>query len=238
MKFSSPKKCFIYLHLSDDMMNTQRIIKISLADEVANSIRRQIMEDKLKPNEQLPTEAELTRSLGVGRSTLREAVKILVHSGLIRVQQGVGMFVEENRSIKEPFSQRLQRVDNEDLDEVRKLLEMKIAEKAAVKRTKTDIQKMKQALELRKLKADLHDLTGCVDADIEFHSAIAAASKNDMLSELYHTLSIHLKKWFIELYVDTDIFKETQRLHEQLLDSIIQQDAKKAWNAAARIIDK
>jgi DNA-binding FadR family transcriptional regulator len=192
----------------------------------------------LKPNEQLPTEAELTHSLGVGRSTLREAVKILVHSGLIRVQQGVGMFVEENRGIKEPFSQRLQRVDNEDMDEVRKLLEMKIAEKAATKRTKVDIQKMKQALETRKKMADLNDLPGCVGADIEFHLAIATASKNDILSELYHTLSIHLKKWFVELYNNTNIFKETQRLHEQLLESIIQQDAKKAWNAAARIIDK
>ncbi|MFT3703943.1 MAG: FCD domain-containing protein [Agriterribacter sp.] len=220
------------------MMNTKKIIKISLADEVANSIRQEIIEDKLKPNDQLPTEAELTRSFGVGRSTLREAVKILVHSGLIRVQQGVGMFVEENRGIKEPFSQRLQRVDNEDLDEVRKLLEMKIAEKAAMKRTKADLQKMKQALELRKKRADRNDLSGCVDADIEFHSAIAGASKNDILSELYRTLSIHLKKWFVELYSDTDIFKETQRLHEQLLESITQQDAKKAWNAAARIIDK
>lgn len=220
------------------MMNTQKIIKISLADEVASSIRKQIIAGKLKANDQLPTEAELTKSLGVGRSTLREAVKILIHSGLIRVQQGVGMFVEETRSIKEPFTQRLQSADNEDLDEVRKLLEMKIAEKAAMKRTKADIQKIKQALELRKQMADINNLTGCVEADIEFHSAIASASKNEILSELYHTLSVHLKKWFVELYSDTAIFKETQRLHEQLLESIIQQDPKKAWKAAARIIDR
>lgn len=218
------------------MMNTKKIIKLSLADEVANSIKAQILDNKLKPADQLPTEAELTKAFGVGRSTLREAVKILVHSGLIRVQQGVGMFVEEKQSMHEPFTQRLQRVDNEELDEVRQLLEMKIAEKAAQKRTKADIQKIKSALNERRSTAEAGNLAGCVNADIAFHLAIAAAAKNEILAELYQTVSAHLKNWFIELYTDTRVFKETQRLHELLLEYIIQQEPKKAWNASARII--
>lgn len=224
------------MQLSDDMMNTKKIVKLSLADEVAKTIKNQILNLQLKPNDQLPTEAVLSKSLGVGRSTLREAIKILVHSGLIRVQQGVGMFVEESSSIKESFALRVQRVDNEALDEVRKLLEMKIAEKAALKRTKADIQKMKSALEERQKTAAKNDLAGCVEADISFHLAIAAASKNEILAELYQTLSTHLKNWFIELYSHTQVFKETQRLHELLLQHIIQQEPKKAWNAAAKII--
>lgn len=219
------------------MMNTKKIVKISLADEVANSIKQEILEHKLMPNDQLPTEAELTKVYGVGRSTLREAVKILVNSGLIRVQHGIGMFVEEKQSLKEPFAQRLQRVDNEALDEVRKLIEMKIAEKAAINRTKTDIKKMKQYLTERSIAADNNDLAACVEADIAFHLSIAAAAKNEILAELYQSLSAHLKKWFIELYTDTKTFKDTQRLHEQLLECIIQQEPKKAWNASARIIE-
>ncbi len=159
------------------MMNTGKIIRISLADEVANKIREQILSGKLQPDQQLPTESELTRTLGVGRSTLREAVKILVHSGLIRVQQGVGMFVEAGRGIREPFAQRLQRVSNADLDEVRKLLEMKIAEKAALVRTKLDIQKIRKHLDERRVAAEQGDLEACVEADIAFHTAIAMASK-------------------------------------------------------------
>lgn len=219
------------------MMNTGKIIRISLADEVANKIREQILSGKLQPDQQLPTESELTRTLGVGRSTLREAVKILVHSGLIRVQQGVGMFVEAGRGIREPFAQRLQRVSNADLDEVRKLLEMKIAEKAALVRTKLDIQKIRKHLDERRVAAEQGDLEACVEADIAFHTAIAMASKNEILFELYQSLATHLKKWFIALYDDTEVFKETNRLHEQLLESIVQQDAKKAWNAAARILE-
>lgn len=219
------------------MMIMDKIVKTSLADEAANRIKQQVLVKKLKPGDQLPTEAELTQSLGVGRSTLREAIKILVHSGLIRVQQGVGMFVEENRGIKEPFAERIQRVDNEDLDEVRKLIEVKIAEKAALKRTKSDIQKMRLALDERKKNAAEGNLVACVEADIAFHNAIAAAAKNEILAELYQSASAHLKKWFIELYTNTQTFKETQKLHEQLLESIIQQDAKKALNASAKIIE-
>ncbi|MFT3947488.1 MAG: FCD domain-containing protein [Agriterribacter sp.] len=219
------------------MMNTKKIVKISLADEVANSIKQEILDEKLKPNNQLPTEAALTKIYGVGRSTLREAVKILVNSGLIRVQHGIGMFVEEKQTLNEPFTQRLQRVDNAALDEVRKLIEMKIAEKAAINRTKTDIKKMKQYLSERSIAADNNDLAACVEADIAFHLSIAAAAKNEILAELYQSLSAHLKKWFIELYTNTQIFKDTQRLHEQLLECIIQQEAKKAWNASARIIE-
>ncbi|MFT3749714.1 MAG: FCD domain-containing protein [Agriterribacter sp.] len=218
------------------MMNTKKIVKISMADEVANNIKREILEKKLKPNDQLPTEAELTKAYGVGRSTLREAVKILVNSGLIRVQHGIGMFVEEKQTLNEPFTQRLQRVDNAALDEVRKLIEMKIAEKAAINRTRTDIKKMKEHLNKRRETAANNDLAACVEADIAFHLSIAAAAKNEILAELYQSLSTHLKKWFIELYTDTAIFKDTQRLHEQLLECIVQQEAKKAWNASARII--
>lgn len=219
------------------MMNAGKIIRVSLADEVANKIKEQIRLGKLHPGQQLPTEMELTRTFGIGRSTLREAIKILVHSGLIRVQQGVGMFVESARGIREPFSERLQRASNTDLDEVRKLLEIKIAEKAALSRTKTDIQKIKKHLEERQKAAEDNDLAAAVEADIAFHSAIALASKSEILFELYQSMATHLKKWFIELYDDTVVFKETNRLHEQLFESIVQQDAKKAWNAAQKIIE-
>lgn len=225
------------LHLSDDMMNTGKIIRISLADEVANKIREQIVSGKLQPGQQLPTESELTQTFGVGRSTLREAVKILVHSGLLRVQQGLGMFVEANRSLREPFAQRLQRVSNSDLDEVRRILEVKIAEKAAQVRTKADIQKIKKHLDDRKLASEEGRLEAAVEADIAFHTAIALASKNEILLELYQSLATHLKKWFIELYDDTTVFRQTNKLHEQLFDSIVQQDPKKAWNAAVKILE-
>lgn len=208
----------------------------SLADEVASKIQEQISFGKYKVNEKLPIEPELMKSFGVGRSTIREAIKILANSGLLRVQQGIGTFVEQSTSNREPMEQRLKRANVQDLDEVRQLLEMKIAEKAAINRTDSDIIAIKAHLENRKKSAAAGLIEDCIEADVQFHIAIAEASKNEILADLYRSTSIHLKNWFLQIYPDTAVFEETYSLHEQLLKSIIAGDAKKAWSIAAKII--
>ncbi|WP_255547545.1 FadR/GntR family transcriptional regulator [Mucilaginibacter sp. dw_454] len=217
------------------MMNNI-ITKRSLADEVASKLQQQILLGKYKPNEKLPIEPELMKSFGVGRSSIREAIKILVNQGLLRVQQGLGTFVEGNGNSREPLNLRLKRADMEELDEVRQLLEMKIAEKAATNRTEEDIEKIGHWLKIRKANAVAGQLEACIEADIEFHTAIAEASKNEVLADLYKAVSVHVKNGFYAIYNDTSIFKDSQALHEQMLKCIINGDAKKAWHTAARII--
>ncbi len=212
------------------------INKQSLADKVAEKLQGQISLGQYKANDQLPIEPELMKLFGVGRSTIREAIKILANSGTLRVQQGIGTFVENVTGSKEPFEQRLKRADMQDLNEVRELLEMKIAEKAAVNRTNNDILVMKGYLNSRRKAAAVGLIEECIEADIHFHVAIAEASKNEILADLYKSASIHLKTWFHHLYADTVIFQKTQALHELLLKSITDRDAKKAWNTAAKII--
>lgn len=212
------------------------INKKSLAEEVASKLQEQIFLGHYKLNEKLPIEAELMKSFGVGRSSIREAMKILANSGLLRVQQGVGTFVQEVTSTREPMDQRLQRASLKDLDEVRQLLELKIAEKAAINRSEEDIIAMKQHLAARMKAANEGLLEDCVEADIQFHIAIAEASKNEILADLYKSISKHLKKEFLSLYPDTDIFQETYAIHEQLLKSIIAKNPKKTWNIVAEIV--
>jgi DNA-binding FadR family transcriptional regulator len=216
-------------------MNT-RILKKSLADEVAAKLQEQISLGHYKVNEKLPIEPELMKNFGVGRSTIREAIKILTNSGLLRVQQGVGTFVEQVSANREPMDQRLKRANVKDLDEVRQLLEIKIAEKAALNRTEKDIEAMKAHLADRRVAAQAGLLEACVDADINFHVAIAEASKNEILADLYKSASVHLKNWFMQIYPDTNIFIETTAIHEQLYKAIIAGDSKKAWNIASKII--
>lgn len=213
-----------------------RIIKKSLADEVASKIQEQILLGKYQLNEKLPIEPELMKSFGVGRSTIREAIKILTNTGLLRVQQGAGTFVEQVTGTREPMEQRLKRANVQDLDQVRQLLEMKIAELAARNRTDADIMVIKGHLEDRKNAAVMGLKEACIDADVKFHMAIAEASKNEILAELYKSIAIHLKNWFMTIYPDTVIFQETYPIHEQLLKSIIAGDSKKAWSIAAKIL--
>lgn len=217
-------------------MTNNLIPRRSLADEVAAQLQQQIALGKYKTGEQLPIEPELMKSFGVGRSTIREAIKLLVNSGLLRVQQGLGTFVEGSEGIKEPLPQRLKRADFKDLDEVRQLIEIKIAEKAAANRTGDDLTEIRQWLAARKKAAIADQLVECVEADIRFHTAIAVASKNEVLADLYKTLTIQIKNWFLTIYSDAVDFRRTQQLHEQLLKAIEAGDTKKAWNIAAKII--
>lgn len=224
---------------SDDMTNSKSlpIKRNSLADEVAQRLQEQISLGTYKTGEKLPTEPALMESFGVGRSTIREAVRILANSGVLRVQQGLGTFVEEQTGIVEPLPQRLKRAPFEDLDEVRQLLELKIAQKAALNRSEQDLEQMTQCLKKRKDYGAANQVAECIQADIDFHLAIAQASGNSILMDLYRTVAMHLKAKFIERFKTTDTFVNTQQLHKNLLNSIVAQDDQKAWQCVQKIID-
>jgi DNA-binding FadR family transcriptional regulator len=218
------------------MNNEQYTIKRSnLVDEVAGLLQRKISLGEFNSDQKLPPEPELMQLFGVGRSTIREAIRTLSNAGVVRVQQGSGTFVSPKKTSSETLSQRLQRAKGMEINEVRQLLELKIAEKAALNRTEQDIEKIKKHLWDRHQMALLNNAGKCIEADILFHRSIAEASKNAILADLYHTVADHLKEYFLEIYIDTEPFIQTQSLHESLLQSIIEQDSKKAWDWALQI---
>ncbi|HVU98554.1 MAG TPA: FadR/GntR family transcriptional regulator [Puia sp.] len=207
----------------------------SLADAVVGRLQQQLSLGVYKPGDKLPSEPELMAEFGVGRSTIREAVRILANTGLLTVRQGSGTMVEAQRGIAEPLPQRLRRASAADLDEVRQLLEIKIAEKAALLRTRKDITKMKALLDERNTAAMTRDIEGAIRSDIQFHIAIAVASRNDILADLYRTVAEQMTRHFHQTHLTTQKFIESQQLHEQLLQAIIDQDPKKAWQYAEKI---
>ena len=208
----------------------------SLADAVVSKLQQQLSLGEYQPGEKLPSEPELMDQFGVGRSTIREAIRILANTGLLSVRQGSGTFVEQQTGIAEPLSIRLKRADAKDLDEVRQLLEMKIAEKAALHRSKRDLEKMKALLKKREAAAKAGDTEAAILADIQFHVAIAAASRNDILADLYRAFAGQLTRHFRDLHHNTEAFIRTQSWHESLLKSIVDQDPEKAWHWSSKIV--
>lgn len=208
----------------------------SLAEEVASHLRGRIISGEIKVGEKLPAEGELSTFYGVGRSTIREAVKALANSGLLRVKQGLGTFVESQYAVNEPISQRLKRAPSGDLDEIRQILEMKIAEKAAVKRTKSDIEKIAVCLAEIDKANQSGSLENSIDADIMFHMALAEAAHNQLLLEFYQMASEHLRKWYSKIYSSSEVFATAFVLHKKLSDVIAAGDSKAAWKVAEEII--
>lgn len=218
------------------MSTTETIIQRSgLADTVAGKLKELIKSGMYNTGDRLASEPELMQQFGVGRSSIREAIRILSNCGLVRVQQGVGTFVELREGIAEPLHQRLNRASGNDLNEVRQLLELKIAEKAACNRTDEDIRMMSDFLQKRNDAAVNNLIEECLNADINFHISIALAAKNDILADLYKSVAAKMKKSFMQVMVDTEIFKQKKDMHAALLQSIIDKDSKKAWYWAAKI---
>lgn len=215
---------------------THPLPRHNLADAVVGKLQQQLSLGEYQVGQKLPSEPELMEQFGVGRSTIREAIRILANTGLLHVRQGSGTFVAMQQGIAEPLAQRLRRADARDLDEVRQLLEMKIAEKAALHRSKKDIEKMKVLLKKRDMAAKAGDTEAAIQTDIQFHVAIAAASRNDILADLYKTFAEQVIRHFREVHHSTESFIQSQHWHEALLKSIVDQDPKKAWQWAAKIV--
>lgn len=219
------------------MMNRNPISRKSLTDEVVDKLQHYISSGKYKPNEKLPTESALMEHFQVGRSTIREAVRILSNCDVVYVQHGIGIFVHPSPETGEPLSKRLKRADVENIFEVKLLLEMKIAEKAATHRKENHIRKMEAALENRALYGKEAALDKCIEADVNFHIAIAEACGNDILADLYKAFG----KRFMESYLkmdstwSTDKLLMSQQLHRDLLESIIQKKPETAWELAQKI---
>ena len=212
------------------------IRKRSLAEELAERLRQRITDEQFEVGEKLPAEPELMRIFGVGRSTVREAVKILVNMGFLKVQQGAGTFVESRAAADDPMAQRLRRADIRDLDEVRRILEVAIVERAAGRRTEQDIEKIERFLAERGATAAAGRLEACIEADIRFHVALAEATHNEILYELYRSATIHLQQGFEHIYVDTGYFLASQPTHERLVRDIIARDARKALHTIGIIL--
>ena len=209
------------------------IQKKSLADMVAEQLRQQIAEGVYTIGDKLPTEPELMKTFKVGRSSIRDAVNM----GVVQVRQGAGTFVAE-ASDANGGSINMSIADRTELDEVRKILDIAIVEKAVARRTEKDIERMQSSLEARKANAKDGLLKECIEADMNFHIAIADATHNRILADIYRSASLHLLSEFNRIYDGTDCFINSQSSHEKLLRYIIAGDLKNARKMATRIVEE
>ena len=204
---------------------------------IAETLKQQITEGTYRVGDKLPTEPELMKTFGVGRSSIREAVKLLVNMGVVRVQQGSGTFVAVP-SNNDDVNIKMSTADRTELDEVRKILDIAIVEKAVARRTEKDIERMRASLEKRKVNAEKGLLEECIEADLNFHIAIADAAHNRILADIYRSAATHLLSEFNRIYDGTDCFINSQTSHEKLLKHIIAGDLKNARKTATIIVEE
>jgi len=215
-----------------------QIQRKTLAQEVADRLIEGISSDEYAIGEKLPIESELMKIYGVGRSSIREAIKILSIQGILNVQQGVGTFVV-SKNAHETLDSQMNKAQIEEVQEVRSLLDSKIAAKAAINRTEEDLKTIKKYLDLRYQFAEENLATECYQADINFHLAIAESCGNNLLKEIYKVATKHIMSSFeTRHHNNTESFKISQKIHTDLFNAIENGDAEKASVIAQKIVDQ
>jgi len=211
-----------------------RIKKIRLTDSVISAIKEMIVEEGFKPGDKFYSENELTKKLGVSRSSIREAVKILETTGLVQVSQGKGIFIDDiqGRRLSE-FSSWLKNNEQAIREhfEVRMILESKTARYAAEKADGDDIRRMEEAhAQFVKFSSE-NNIEEAISADGKFHRLLAAATKNETLHVLMKAITTKLSTgWISSLYTPGRMEKTTSE-HADILRAVKKGDAAGAENA-------
>jgi len=167
-------------------MAFKTIRKSSAPEMVAQQIVEKIADGELSPGVRLPSQRELAKMLGVGRSSVREAINALMVMGYLEPIQGKGTFIRdvlpETGSGLEKLNIAFSTGSIFDLMEARELLECHLAGLAAERAEASQINQLRETLKNASKTEKAYDLF--LDADIHFHEAVADAANNVVLCEL------------------------------------------------------
>lgn len=202
---------------------------------VIERIKEALMNRELKPGDYLPSETELTRSLGVGKTTVREAIKMLQAMGVVEVKRGQGTIIREHpeESVLNPliFQLVLQQGENQDIIELRKMFEPAYTLMAMENATEEDIERIRQTIE--RLQNAVEQGIPQAEDDLAFHHAILQSTHNPFVIRIGETIlqlfKISISRSMrtipeIALHDHRQIFeafcaKEEQKLHDAIIKS-------------------
>lgn len=205
---------------------------------VLEEIQKQIAEGHIRPGDYLPSEADLAERFGVGRSSIREAMRVLQLLGVVEVIQGRGTYLREPGIL--PLVLDWSRISQQGITaeviEARQFMEVLLAQLAAERATAEDIKTLTGALHYS--EATLSSMETNVRAGVDFHLALADAAHNQVLALMYRTI----RDVYLEIARRTrrtpEIARDRFRDHEQLLQAIINHDPAAATQTMRAHLDK
>lgn len=168
---------------SDQALSLSPIPRSSLAETVARQLLKEIRVKRLEPGTKLPSERDLMQALGVGRSSIREAINGLTMLGAVEVRHGQGAFVTAAANGIAPsrtIALALARGVTSELFEARRLVETETARRAAERRTDADLVEITTAITDH--EAAVAASLPAVEPAVRFHVEVAEAAHNEVLA--------------------------------------------------------
>ena len=210
----------------------------SIPEVVLEEIHRLIAAGELRVGDRLPSEAELAERFGVGRSSIREAMRALHLLGVIEVIQGKGTFVRQPSllPLMIDWSRIAQMGIITEVMETRRFIEVLLAQLAAERATEEDIANLRAALE--RCRASISNLDSDIEAGVNFHLTLADAAHNQVLALMYRTI--------YDLYLETarrtrvtpEAAQSRVQDHERIFQAIVDRDPNAAAQAMTEHLEK
>ncbi|MFC0304726.1 FadR/GntR family transcriptional regulator [Rhizorhabdus histidinilytica] len=210
-----------------------------LVDQVITAIQDAIDKGVFKVGDRLPSEARLGADFGVGRSTIREALRVLSHLNRVETRTGSGSYVVDNSRF-EPAPSEMSLDEVEAIYDFRYTIEAPAAEQAALRHTSRQMKTIRRLLAETKRQVDLLDMDGVAAADTDLHIAILEAAGSSVAVEVYQAQRHRWEQALKSLITLTGPIVKTssahaiQILHDELIDAIERRDGK----AAVRLVHR
>lgn len=212
----------------------------SLVNEIIIQLSQAILEGDFKPGDKLLSEAQLCEKLGVGRNSLREAIKMLNAIGVLETKRGQGTFLakEISHDVFNPliFKLILEPKSAKDIYELRILLETIIILMAIKKADDKDIESAKNVLlEVKKLlEQNSTDIDRFVKLDIKFHMVIAKSTHNYLVETILDTIMVIFEPFIKKVLSSENGMQISVINHENLIKIIEEKNSLEAMNVVIK----
>ncbi|RZQ64838.1 FadR/GntR family transcriptional regulator [Amycolatopsis suaedae] len=210
--------------------------RTGLVDQVIAQLREAVRQGDWPIGQRIPTEPELAATLGVGRNTIREAVRALSHSGLLEVRQGDGTYVRATSEVSGAI-RRLCGSELREVLEVRRTLEVEGARLAASRRTDAELERLRDLHDQRDAAQREARFDDFVRVDAEFHLTVVACGHNTLLTELYRGLTEAITA-SVAATTHEELGQAEEIEHRGIVEAIADRDPVKAGAEAAGFLDE
>jgi len=210
----------------------ERISRNKISDQIIDGLLLSIRKGDLKVGDRLPSEAELTEQLGVGRSSLREALRALSLVGIINVRHGKGAYVNAHPESLALYSLEWKDIKKQqkvqEIIEARMHLEQAIVQLVIEKANEEDFRELRD--KLKHMQSLKDEREAYIQADLAFHFALAKASHNSIMLSFYYNIRSIMRTWMERTM--PQIYRQdrtvTEQQHSDLLKAIEARDLPKA----------
>ena len=224
-------------------MKSEKIQRTSVVTEAMHRIKDLISSEKYQIGDKIPTEVALAERFGIGRSSIREAIKVFQYLGILEARVPKGTFICESSNIASEFLTWFALLEQKDINEIleiREVFEQKgvynlIAKfQTAPDEAASVISLLEEQVQIMQIAVQKQEYDEIINADFYFHKILIQQTENRLFLAIYNVLHRFTQDEMQTTYVNYDDLNELMEDHDVIINAIKSGDHQTAISTHAR----